>query len=106
MNMMPRPESRYDILFEPVRIGPVTTPNRVYQVPHVTAGVAPFGTGIFFWYSIGLPVLFGAYALWRRSRQRAAKAGKQFVAYPQTSPMIYEWTSQTEADADGGKSAP
>ncbi|MBU06041.1 MAG: methylamine [Dehalococcoidales bacterium] len=26
--------SRYDILFEPVRIGPVTAPNRFYQAPH------------------------------------------------------------------------
>ena len=26
--------SPFDILFEPVRIGPVTTPNRFYQVPH------------------------------------------------------------------------
>jgi dimethylamine/trimethylamine dehydrogenase len=26
--------SRYDILFEPVRIGPVTAPNRFYQTPH------------------------------------------------------------------------
>jgi len=26
--------SSYDILFEPVRIGPVTAPNRFYQVPH------------------------------------------------------------------------
>jgi dimethylamine/trimethylamine dehydrogenase len=30
---MPR-DSRYDILFEPVRIGPVTARNRFYQVPH------------------------------------------------------------------------
>ncbi len=29
--------SRYDILFEPVRIGPVTAPNRFFQVPHCTA---------------------------------------------------------------------
>jgi dimethylamine/trimethylamine dehydrogenase len=29
--MMPSP---YDILFEPVQIGPVTAPNRFYQVPH------------------------------------------------------------------------
>jgi dimethylamine/trimethylamine dehydrogenase len=29
---MPRPP-RYDILFEPVKIGPVTSPNRFYQVP-------------------------------------------------------------------------
>ena len=27
----------FDILFEPVRIGPVTTKNRFYQVPHPTA---------------------------------------------------------------------
>jgi len=29
-------DSRYDILFEPVKIGPVTAPNRFYQVPHCT----------------------------------------------------------------------
>ena len=29
-------ESRYDILLEPVRIGPVTARNRFYQVPHCT----------------------------------------------------------------------
>jgi dimethylamine/trimethylamine dehydrogenase len=28
--------SRYDILFEPVTIGPVTAPNRFYQVPHAS----------------------------------------------------------------------
>ncbi len=28
--------SRYDILFEPVPIGPVTAPNRFYQTPHAT----------------------------------------------------------------------
>jgi dimethylamine/trimethylamine dehydrogenase len=27
-------DSRYDILFEPVRIGPLTTKNRFFQVPH------------------------------------------------------------------------
>ncbi|WP_413990584.1 FAD-dependent oxidoreductase [Labrys okinawensis] len=32
---MPR-NPRYDILFEPVRIGPVTAPNRFYQTPHAT----------------------------------------------------------------------
>ena len=30
---MPR-DPRYDILFEPVRIGPVTAKNRFFQVPH------------------------------------------------------------------------
>jgi dimethylamine/trimethylamine dehydrogenase len=29
-------EHRYDLLFEPVQIGPVTAPNRFYQVPHCT----------------------------------------------------------------------
>lgn len=29
--------SRFDVLFEPVRIGPVTAPNRFYQVPHCNA---------------------------------------------------------------------
>ena len=32
---MPR-DPRFDILFEPVKIGPVTAPNRFYQVPHCT----------------------------------------------------------------------
>jgi MFS family permease len=72
----------------------------------VTAGVEPFGSAIFFWYSIGLAVVFAAYALWRRSRQPAAKAREQFVAYPQTSPMVYEWTPHTDADPDDGKAAP
>ena len=27
-------ESRYQVLFEPLRLGPVTAPNRFYQVPH------------------------------------------------------------------------
>lgn len=29
-------DPRYDILFDPVTIGPVTAPNRFYQVPHCT----------------------------------------------------------------------
>ncbi|TMJ37860.1 MAG: NADH:flavin oxidoreductase [Alphaproteobacteria bacterium] len=31
-------DPRYDILFEPVRIGPVTAKNRFYQVPHCNGG--------------------------------------------------------------------
>ena len=27
-------DPRYDVLFEPVKIGPVTARNRFYQVPH------------------------------------------------------------------------
>ncbi|EDQ03471.1 probable methylamine [Sulfitobacter indolifex HEL-45] len=29
-------DPRYDILFKPLKIGPVTTRNRFYQVPHCT----------------------------------------------------------------------
>ena len=29
-------DARFDVLFEPVTIGPVTAPNRFYQVPHCT----------------------------------------------------------------------
>lgn len=71
----------------------------------VTAGVAPFGAKIFFWYAIALAVLFAGYALWRLYRQPAAKSREQFVAYPQTSPMVYEWTPHDEA-GDGGKTKP
>ncbi len=33
-----RRDPRYDILFEPVKIGPVTAKNRFYQVPHCNGG--------------------------------------------------------------------
>lgn len=31
-------DPRYDCLFQPLAIGPVTTPNRFYQVPHCNGG--------------------------------------------------------------------
>jgi len=31
-------DPRYDVLFEPVEIGPVTAKNRFYQVPHCNGG--------------------------------------------------------------------
>ena len=31
-------DPRYDILFEPVKIGPVIAKNRFYQVPHCNGG--------------------------------------------------------------------
>jgi dimethylamine/trimethylamine dehydrogenase len=31
-------DARYDVLFEPVRIGPLTVKNRFYQVPHCNGG--------------------------------------------------------------------
>lgn len=63
--------------------------------------------GKFFWYAIGLSTLFAAYALWRRFHQPAAKSREQFVAYPQTSPAVYEWTPHDEAEGDdAGKASP
>lgn len=52
----------------------------------VSAGVKPFGAGIFFYFAIALSLLFAGYALWRRYRQPRAKSREHFVAYPQTSP--------------------
>ena len=36
-------DPRHDILFEPINIGPVTSKNRFYQVPHCSGmgGVVP-----------------------------------------------------------------
>lgn len=65
----------------------------------VTLGIAPFGTAIFFWYAIVLTTLFAAFALWRRYSQPPAKARDAFVAYPQTSPMVYEWAPHDEAES-------
>ena len=31
-------DARYDILFEPMQIGPLTAKNRFYQVPHCNGG--------------------------------------------------------------------
>ena len=31
-------DSRYDVLFEPMKIGPVTSKNRFFQVPHCNGG--------------------------------------------------------------------
>ncbi len=36
MSLEPRCDPRHEVLFEPVAIGPVTAPNRFYQVPHCT----------------------------------------------------------------------
>ncbi|MGB5871614.1 MAG: hypothetical protein WBH04_15560, partial [Albidovulum sp.] len=30
------PDPRFDILFQPLKIGPVIAPNRFWQVPHCT----------------------------------------------------------------------
>jgi MFS family permease len=72
----------------------------------VTAGVGPFGADVFFLYAIGLSILFASYALWRRMRKPSVRSREQFVAYPQTSPMVYEWTPHDDADPDDAKAKP
>ena len=39
-------DPRYDVLFEPIQIGPVTTPNRFYQVPHCNGMGRTFPTSM------------------------------------------------------------
>ena len=54
-------DSRYDILFEPVKIGPLTAKNRFFQVPHCNGMGSSFVPGTYqfqFWYrdpAAGLP---------------------------------------------------
>ena len=66
----------------------------------ISTGVKPFGAAIFFYYAITLALLFAAYALWRRFRQPRSKSREAFVAYPQTSPQLYEWAPHTPAGED------
>ena len=41
-------DPRFDILFEPVQIGPVRTKNRFYQVPHCNGmGRRRLGSGVY-----------------------------------------------------------
>jgi len=70
----------------------------------VTTGITPFGAAIFFWYAIVLAVFFAAFALWRRYSQPPIRTRDAFVAYPQTSPMVYEWAPHDAAE--NGRDAP
>lgn len=72
----------------------------------ISMGVEPFGAEIFFYYAIALSVLFAAYALWRRQRQPKSKSREQFVAYPQTSPQVYEWSPHNPAGDDSDPQNP
>jgi MFS family permease len=72
----------------------------------ITLGVEPFGAEIFFYYAITLSVLFAGFALWRRYRQPKSKSREQFVAYPQTSPQVYEWAPHTPAGDDNVSAKP
>lgn len=63
----------------------------------ITLGVEPFGAEIFFYYAIALSLAFAGFALWRHRRGPRAKSREQFVAYPQTSPQVYEWAPHVPA---------
>jgi len=69
---MPTRDPRYDVLFEPVKIGPVTAKNRFYQVPHCT------GMG---WLRPRMAPLFAA------SRQKAAGASSALNIALSTLPL-------------------
>jgi MFS family permease len=60
------------------------------------AGVERLGPASFFWYAIVLTVLFGVFAMWRRLHQPKVAMRDEFVAYPQTSPIVYEWAPHRE----------
>jgi MFS family permease len=72
----------------------------------ITMGVEPFGAEIFFYYAIGLTLAFAGYAFWRQRRQPRAKSREQFVAYPQTSPQVYEWAPHNPAGDDAAPAKP
>lgn len=66
----------------------------------ITLGVEPFGAEIFFYYAIALTFAFAGFAFWRQRRQPRARSREQFVAYPQTSPQVYEWAPHNPAADD------
>ncbi len=54
-------------------------------------GIEHYGANAFFWYAGALSITFALFALWRRLRRAGVKRRKDFVAYPQTSPEVYQW---------------
>ncbi|MDI7862128.1 MFS transporter [Rhizobiaceae bacterium n13] len=63
------------------------------------AGVERLGPASFFWYAIGLTVLFAGVAIWRRASEPEVVTRDEFVAYPQTSPAVYEWAQKDDGSA-------
>lgn len=66
-------------------------------------GVEHLGAHSFFWYAIGLSLAFAAFALWRQLHEPAVGVREEFVAYPQTSPAVYEWVPRKDIDAESAK---
>lgn len=64
-----------------------------------------FGADAFFAYAILLTVGFAAVAGWRMLKAPPEAEREEFVAYPQTSPAVYEW-ARPEAPAAVGTPSP
>ncbi|MQT13172.1 MFS transporter [Segnochrobactrum spirostomi] len=68
--------------------------------PAVAAfGVERFGAASFFWYALAVLVPFAALALTRRLEPPVVGSREEFVAYPQTSPAVYEWAPHKDLPA-------
>jgi MFS family permease len=63
----------------------------------------------FFVYVIVLTLAFTVFAIWRLSRRKVdpiVESREEFLAYPQTSPEIYEWLPYHRDTVQGGERAP
>jgi MFS family permease len=63
----------------------------------------------FFVYVMILTLAFTVFAIWRLSRRKVdpiVESREEFLAYPQTSPEIYEWLPYHRDTVQGGEHAP
>jgi MFS family permease len=60
------------------------------------------GPEAFFWYVLVLSAALGLYILWRANRRERPTEQKreEFVAYPQTSPTVFEWSPHKPIEGD------
>lgn len=60
------------------------------------------GPDAFFWYVLALSIGLGLYIAWRAARRRrpTEHQREEFVAYPQTSPTVFEWSPHKPLDGD------
>ncbi|QRM54401.1 MFS transporter [Sinorhizobium sp. BG8] len=69
------------------------------------AGVERLGPSSFFWYAMALTLVFAAFAIWRRALEPKVAMRDEFVAYPQTSPVLYEWAHREDGEPAGDEPA-
>ncbi|MFV3128332.1 MFS transporter [Niveispirillum sp. KHB5.9] len=61
--------------------------------PMIGTGTLAAGGGDgFFLYVLALSLLLGLYVAWRLIRRRQNRLREEFVAYPQTSPILFQWS--------------